>query len=98
VVGLDDFGIGLSSFANLKHLPVRYIRIDGALIRRMGTDRYAESLVQGIAKAAEILGIFTIAEHIESAEQADRLTQLDISFGQGFHLGKPSSFEDLLQT
>ena len=96
-VGLDDFGIRLSSFADLKDLPVQYLKIDGALIRRVEEDRYAESVVEGIRKAAEILGVFTIAEHVESRSLAERLQQLDISYGQGFHFGRPRPLEEMLQ-
>lgn len=96
-VGLDDFGIRLSSFADLKDLPVQYLKIDGALIRRVEDDRYAESVVEGIARAAEILGVFTIAEHVESESLAARLQELEISFGQGFYFGRPRPIEAFLE-
>ena len=96
-VGLDDFGVRLSSFADLKDLPVQYLKIDGGLIRRVESDRYAESVIKGIARAAEILGVFTIAEHVESEQLANRLQELEISYAQGFHFGRPRPLEDLLQ-
>jgi EAL domain-containing protein (putative c-di-GMP-specific phosphodiesterase class I) len=96
-VGLDNFGVRLSSFADLKDLPVQYLKIDGALIRRVEDDRYAESVVEGIARAAEILGVFTIAEHVESESLAARLKELEISFGQGFYFGRPRPIEAFLE-
>jgi diguanylate cyclase (GGDEF)-like protein len=96
-VGLDDFGVRLSSFADLKDLPVQYLKIDGGLIRRVEDDRYAESVVKGIVRAAEILGVFTIAEHVESESLAIRLQELEINYGQGFHFGRPRPLEDLLK-
>jgi len=95
-VGLDDFGVRLSSFADLKDLPVQYLKIDGGLIRRIEDDRYAESVVKGIVKAAEILGVFTIAEHVETESLARRLQELEISYGQGFHFGRPRPLADVL--
>ncbi len=95
-VGLDDFGIRLSSFADLKDLPVQYLKIDGSLVRRVEDDRYAQSVVEGIARAAEILGVFTIAEHVESESLAARLQELEISYGQGFYFGRPRPIEAFL--
>jgi EAL domain-containing protein (putative c-di-GMP-specific phosphodiesterase class I) len=33
--------------------------------------------------------VVTIAEHVESAAVAERLRELDVTLGQGFHLGRP---------
>ena len=88
-LALDDFGSGLSSIAHLKRLPVNYLKIDGRFVRRIGSDRIAESIVSGIARAAQTLGLATIAEHVESAAVADRLRELDVSLAQGFHFGRP---------
>ncbi len=91
-VALDDFGSGLSSLAHLKRLPVQYLKIDGRFVRRVLEDRVAESIVSGIAKAARTLGVSAIAEHVESAQIAARLRELDVEYGQGFYLGRPQAF------
>jgi EAL domain-containing protein (putative c-di-GMP-specific phosphodiesterase class I) len=96
-VALDDFGAGLSSLAYLKRLPVSYLKIDGLFVRRMTTDRVAESIVSAIARAARTLGVLTIAEHVESADVAERLRELDVMLGQGFHFGRPAPFGQVLQ-
>jgi diguanylate cyclase (GGDEF)-like protein len=96
-VALDDFGSGLSSLAHLKQLPVSYLKIDGQFVRRMTADRVAESIVSGIASAAHTLGIVTIAEHVETAEIAERLRGLDVALGQGFHLGRPQPLDQAVQ-
>jgi diguanylate cyclase (GGDEF)-like protein len=96
-IALDDFGSGLSSIAHLKQLPVSYLKIDGEFVRRIGTDRVAESIVSGIARAARMLGISTIAEHVETAGIAERLRELDVTLGQGFHFARPQSFAEAVK-
>jgi diguanylate cyclase (GGDEF)-like protein len=95
-IALDDFGSGLSSLAHLKRLPVHYLKIDGRFIRRLVDDRIAESIVSGIARAARTLGVSAIAEHVENPATADKLRQLDVDFGQGFHFGRPQALGTLL--
>ena len=95
-VALDDFGAGLSSLAYLKRLPVSYLKIDGRFVRRMTNDRIAESIVSGIARAARTLGVLTVAEHVESAAVADRLRELEVTLGQGFHLGRPAPLAEVV--
>lgn len=97
-VALDHFGLGLSSLAHLKQLPVSFLKIDGSFVRRMAVDRIAESIVSGIARAAHTLGVPTIAEHVESAATADRLRELEVSLGQGFHFGRPQPFAEVVKT
>jgi len=87
----------LSSIAHLKQLPVSYLKIDGAFVRRIGTDRIAESIVSGIARAARMLGISTIAEHVEAPAVAERLREFDVQLGQGFHFGRPQSFAETVR-
>jgi len=90
-VALDDFGRGLSSLAYLRTLKVQYIKIDGELIRRVVIDKLAESMVRAIAHAAQTLEIETIAEHVETAEIFDKLCEIGIAYGQGFHLSRPAA-------
>lgn len=96
-VALDNFGSGLSSLAHLKQLPVSFLKIDGGFVRRIAVDRIAESIVSGIARAAHTLGVPTIAEHVESGDAAERLRELDVSLGQGFHFGRPQPFAEVVK-
>jgi diguanylate cyclase (GGDEF)-like protein len=96
-VALDDFGAGLSSLAHLKKLPVSYLKVGGQFVRRMTADRIAESIVSGIASAAETLGMIMIAEHVETAAVAARLRELDVVLGQGFYLGRPQPLNQAVQ-
>jgi diguanylate cyclase (GGDEF)-like protein len=101
-VALDDFGRGLSSLAYLRTLPVQYIKIDGDLVRRVATDRLAESMVSGISQAAATLDIDTIAEHVETEEIAAKLRELGVGYGQGYYFSQPvaipSSHENVSPT
>ena len=88
---------GLSSLAHLKQLPVNYLKIDGRFVRRIAADRIADSIVSGIARAARTLGVVTIAEHVETAAVVDRLRELEVTLGQGFHLGRPQPLAQVVQ-
>jgi EAL domain-containing protein (putative c-di-GMP-specific phosphodiesterase class I) len=77
---------------HLKRLPVQFLKIDGAFVRRILEDRVAESIVSGIARAAKTLGVGTIAEHVETELLGAKLRELDIDYGQGFFLGRPEPF------
>lgn len=88
-VALDDFGRALTSLAHLKRLKVSYLKIDGSLARRVLDDVHSESMVRGLSKAAQTLGIKTIAEHVESEALAVKLAELEVDFGQGFYYGRP---------
>jgi len=77
-------------------LPVHYLKIDGRFIRRIVDDRIAESIVSGIARAARTLGVSAIAEHVENPATAEKLRELDVDFGQGFHFGRPQALGTLL--
>src|SRR3970040_886748 len=89
-ISLDDFGAGLSSLAHLKRLKVSYLKIDGSLVRRVLDDIHAASLVRGLAKAAQTLGLLTVAEHVESQAIAEKLQQLEVDLAQGYYYGHPT--------
>ncbi len=93
---VDDFGTGYSSLSYLKRLPVHYIKIDGAFIRRLTVNRTDQTIVRAIADIARIMGKRTIAEFVGDAETLKLIREIGIDYGQGFHIGKPiSKIEDL---
>lgn len=88
-LALDDFGSGYSSFAYLADLPFSFLKIEGALIRRVREPR-VRAIVQGIQRTAAELGITTLAEFIEDTETAAIVRDLGIDWGQGYYFGRPA--------
>jgi diguanylate cyclase (GGDEF)-like protein len=95
-VALDDFGTGLSSLAYLRQLPVSMLKIDGSFVRDILKDPRAESLVLAIAQLARSMSIVTVAEYVETEEIRALVTKLGVDYGQGFAIGKPRPFVDVL--
>jgi diguanylate cyclase (GGDEF)-like protein len=95
-IALDDFGTGLSSLAYLRQLPVTLLKIDGSFVRDILTDPRSESMVRAIAQLAQGMNIGTVAEYVETPELRTRLASLGVDYGQGFAVGKPQPFLNLL--
>ncbi|MBI4189425.1 MAG: EAL domain-containing protein [Betaproteobacteria bacterium] len=88
---LDDFGIGMSSFAYLKYLPVDYIKIDGVFVRDMATDPMDHAIVEAINRIAHILGLKTVAEFVEEETTLERLRAIGVDYAQGYFVAKPEA-------
>lgn len=88
---LDDFGMGFSSFAYLRMLPVDYLKIDGTFVQNMDKDPTQRALIVAINDVAHTLGKKTIAEFVENKNIFDVLKDLNIDLVQGYYFGKPAS-------
>jgi len=95
-IALDDFGVGLSNFDYLQRFPVDVVKIDGSFVRHMLTRPRDAAIVEAIVALARRLGAQTVVEHVESAELMARITALGADFAQGYHLGRPRPFVDIL--
>ena len=94
---LDDFGAGLSSFGYLKILPVDYLKIDGSFIREVVKDEIAYSMVRAICQIGKTMDLSIVAEFVGDDETRDVLGQIGVDYVQGFHIGKPAPFEQVLE-
>ncbi|MGC3981620.1 MAG: EAL domain-containing protein [Steroidobacteraceae bacterium] len=86
---LDDFGRGLSSFGNLKHLAIDYLKIDGSFIRNLGADNVNQAMVSAMVKLARTLNFQIIAEQVEDAASLDAARRIGVDFVQGFEIARP---------
>jgi len=86
---LDDFGIGMSSFAYLKYLPVDFLKIDGTFVKDMASDEMDYAIVEAINRIAHILGMQTVAEIVEDQVTLERLSALGVDYAQGYHIARP---------
>ncbi|MBI2472917.1 MAG: EAL domain-containing protein [Planctomycetes bacterium] len=93
--GLDDFGIGFSSFSYLKHLSVDYLKIDGSFIRELNHNQTDQHLVKAMVTVARGLGKQTVAEFVECEETVQLLSKYGIDYAQGYHIGKPSAVSEI---
>lgn len=86
---LDDFGVGYSSFAYLKDLPVDLVKIDGSFVRNMQKDVLQYAMVRSMNDVAHALGKLTVAEYVENADCLSKLQDIGVDYVQGYYVGKP---------
>ncbi|HTV79267.1 MAG TPA: EAL domain-containing protein [Steroidobacteraceae bacterium] len=94
---LDDFGSGLSSFMYLRTLPVDYLKIDGQFIAQVADNPVDRNMVEAICTIARSLGIFTVAECVESEAVLAELKRIGVDFVQGYLLARPQPIAQLPQ-
>ena len=98
---LDDFGTGYSALAYLRRLPVGLLKLDRSFVERLGEDAEAEVLLSGVISIASGLGLYVLAEGVETPEQLARVRSLGCDLAQGNYFSKPLSSEaatELLET
>jgi EAL domain-containing protein (putative c-di-GMP-specific phosphodiesterase class I) len=89
-IAIDDFGTGYCSLAYLQRFAVDAIKIDRSFTHAMGTaDSHA--LMRTLVRLANDLGVYTIAEGVETLAQLDELRDLHVDRAQGFLLARPLS-------
>lgn len=86
---IDDFGTGFSSLAYLSRFPAGTIKIDISFVRNMLKHQKDYIIVQTIIGMAKSLGLATVAEGVETMEQARVLSDLGCMAAQGYHYGRP---------
>lgn len=84
---IDDFGTGYSSLSYLHRLPINGLKIDRSFIT--GLDREGPELVSTIVALAHNLGIYAVAEGVETESQLKRVRALGPKYVQGFFLSYP---------
>jgi diguanylate cyclase (GGDEF)-like protein len=95
-IAIDDFGSQYSSLAYIKRFPATILKIDksfvGSLVAQDSSDA---TLIAAVVAMARALGVSTIAEGVETAGQAARLTELGCDAAQGYLYSRPVRAESL---
>ena len=89
---LDDFGKGLSSFSYLKNLHVDFVKLDGELVKDIAKDKTSYAMVEAINQVAHVMGIKTIAEHVETTATLNALKKISVDYAQGYVIDTPQAF------
>ncbi|MEK6374715.1 MAG: EAL domain-containing protein [Acidobacteriota bacterium] len=88
-VAIDDFGTGQSSLSYLKRFPVDAVKIDKSFVADLVSGDNDEWIITAVLMLANHLGLRTIAEGVESEEQAAFLARLDCRDIQGYLISTP---------
>ena len=86
-LAIDDFGTGYSSLAYLRHLPVDCLKVDRSFVAEMAEGH--PEIASAVIALAATLNLCTVAEGVETLEQAEELTRLGATYLQGFSLAEP---------
>jgi EAL domain-containing protein (putative c-di-GMP-specific phosphodiesterase class I) len=90
-LALDDFGTGYSSLLHLQALPFDELKVDRSFVQTMIGRRDSRKIVAAIIGLGHSLDLITVAEGIETEEQADLLLCLGCKQGQGWLYGCPAT-------
>lgn len=96
-LSLDDFGTGYSSLSCLHELPVNMVKIDRSFVSQAQTSDYHRVLIEATIRMAQTLGLSTVAEGIETVEQAALMKALGCGKGQGYLYSRPLEMDALTQ-
>jgi diguanylate cyclase len=88
-IAIDDFGTGYSSLQYLSRLPIDILKIDRSFVGELDGTGRGSAIAEAVIRLAQILGLTTVAEGIETPEQANELRELGCETAQGYLYAKP---------
>jgi diguanylate cyclase (GGDEF)-like protein len=88
-VAVDDFGAGYTTFRHLKALTVDVVKIDGSFVRDLAANTENQLFVRNLLSLARAFNLVTVAECVETAEDAAILAREGVNLLQGYYFGRP---------
>jgi EAL domain-containing protein (putative c-di-GMP-specific phosphodiesterase class I) len=86
---IDGFARRSVSFSALKSLQPEYVKVDGAVVRKIASSAVAQLKLKAIARVCAVAGIGIIAECVEEQAIVAQLTEMSIGYAQGFGIAVP---------
>jgi len=94
-LAMDDFGTGYSNLAQLGSFRFKTLKLDRSFVSKIGQDPYADAICAAVLSLAQSMRLRTVAEGIETEEQARFLSLNHCTLGQGFLFSRPMAVERL---
>lgn len=88
-VAVDDYGSGWASLGHLARIPASVLKIDRVFVRDVTTSERSRALVGSTFELGHVLGLETVAEGVETADQAQLLCQMGCDLLQGYLFARP---------
>ena len=96
-IAIDDFGSGCSSLGRLVDLKVDKLKIDGMFVHTIGQPHFNPALLELMITLANRLGVKSVAEGVETAEQVGWLRQAGCQMMQGPFFAEPMPHPQLVR-
>lgn len=90
-IAMDDFGSGYSSLNTLKDVPIDILKLDMGFLRESENTERGGTIINSVVRMAQDLKLMTIAEGVETQNQADFLCSIGCDVLQGFLYSRPVS-------
>lgn len=94
-VWMDDFGSGFSSLNSLGIFDFDLIKLDMGFLYEKQREK-SRIIIDGVVRAAKRMGLRTLAEGVETQDQADILSSIGLDVLQGYHYFRPQPLEDIV--
>jgi diguanylate cyclase (GGDEF)-like protein len=94
-LSIDDLGIGQSSLAYLKRLPVHEVKIDKSFVLNMADDQDDDAIVCMVVGLAHRLRLSVVAEGVETVHARERLVEIGCDVAQGYWYSRPLASADV---
>ena len=89
-LAIDDFGVGFSSLTRIKDLPpIDVLKVDRTFVAGLGTEDADAAIISSVVSLATSLSVMTVAEGVETEDQAERLQDLGCQIAQGYLYARP---------
>ncbi len=97
IVSMDDFGTGVSSLNRLKDISVDVLKIDKEFLSNTLNSKRGNIIIESVINMSKKLGLVTVAEGVETQEQAEILMNFGCDIAQGYYYAKPLEVDDFLE-
>ena len=88
-IAMDDFGTGYSSLSYLRRFSFNKVKIDRSFIQGLGSGGDSDAIVNAITDLCATLGMTTVAEGVETAEQLQQLREGNCGEAQAYYFSRP---------
>jgi EAL domain-containing protein (putative c-di-GMP-specific phosphodiesterase class I) len=88
---IDDFGAGAAGLSYLQRFRADYVKLDGHYVQRAVNDARDHAFVAAMVMLSHTAGAASVAERIETEEEAKVMAGLGVHYGQGWLFGRPGA-------
>ena len=96
-LAMDDFGTGYSSLSYIQRLPFTMLKLDRSFVAEMHDNPVVQEIIRSVSRIAKAKQIHTIAEGVETPEQAKMLRDAGCEYAQGYLYGHPMTAKETEQ-